>query len=187
MLVLTLLSYPTPTEEGHHHQDDHLNHLEEDALDAGGNATHTALGPVRWEAPESLRRKEYRCVRFRRGLGKLKEGRAWRDPSTHLPYSSVNNRNSEKTDAFSFGVCLYEMVARSLPWKGLTHAVVAHRVLTGKRLAVPINADPALAEVMRRCWEQDPARRPNFEFIYRRLKVKRERGRWLFGCGCVDG
>ena len=26
--------------------------------------------------------------------------------------------HSEKTDAFAFGVCLYEMVARVLPWKG---------------------------------------------------------------------
>lgn len=50
--------------------------------------------------------------------------------------------------------------------------MVAHRVLAGRRLPVPINADPALAEVMRRCWEQDPRRRPNFEFIYRRLKVR---------------
>lgn len=73
------------------------------------------------------------------------------------------------------------MVARSLPWKGLTHAVVAHRVLTGRRLAVPINADPAMAEVMRRCWEQEPARRPNFEFIYRRLKVRRRKR----GGGCL--
>lgn len=31
---------------------------------------------------------------------------------THIPH------RSEKTDAFAFGVCLYEMVARALPWKG---------------------------------------------------------------------
>lgn len=124
---------------------------------------------------------------------------------TQTFFFHTHTHTSERTDAFSFGVCLYEMVARSLPWKGLTHAIVAHRVLAGRRLPVPPNADPALAEIMRRCWRQEPAQRPNFEFIYRRLKVwvacvvrgvegKDEWGRPCMhgrplrnGCACVEG
>lgn len=56
--------------------------------------TKNVMGPVKWEAPESLQRKEY----------------------------------SEKTDAFSFGVCLYEMVAAKEPWEGETHGQVAYQV-----------------------------------------------------------
>ncbi len=36
--------------------------------------------------------------------------------------------NSEKTDAFSFAVCLYEMVSGREPWEQETHAQVAYQV-----------------------------------------------------------
>jgi len=35
-----------------------------------------------------------------------------------------------------------------------------------------MNTDPVLAEVMKSCWEGDPKRRPNFEFIHRRLRER---------------
>jgi hypothetical protein len=131
------------------------------------------MGPVKWEAPESLQHKEY----------------------------------SEKTDAFSYAVCLYEMVSQKDPWEEETHAQVgssclwrcvgelfsltlpflvsqfpsthihkhtqvAYQVICGQRLPVALNCDPVLAEVMHLCWQQDPRRRPNFEYIYRRLKER---------------
>lgn len=60
---------PKTTEEGqqqpqplHHDEAEEAEEEEALALDHGGNASQAALGPVRWEAPESLRRKEYRWV-----------------------------------------------------------------------------------------------------------------------------
>ena len=99
--------------------------------------TNNNMGPVKWEAPESLQRKEY----------------------------------SEKTDAFSYAVCLYEMVAAREPWEHETHAQVAYQVICGNRLPIALNCDPVLAELMQLCWEADPRKRPNFEYIHRRLKV----------------
>lgn len=60
--------------------------------------TKNNMGPVKWEAPESLQHKEY----------------------------------SEKTDAFSYAVCLYEMVAQRDPWEKETHAQVAYQVCRKK-------------------------------------------------------
>jgi serine/threonine protein kinase len=91
--------------------------------------TSTKLGPVRWEAPESLERKEY----------------------------------SEKTDSFSFGVCLYEIITGKQPWDFCTTpALVAVNVLRGDRLQIPINCDPVLADLAWNCWKHDPRARPTF-------------------------
>ena len=35
-----------------------------------------------------------------------------------------------------------------------------------------MNTDPVLAEIMKSCWEGDPKRRPNFEFVHRRLRER---------------
>jgi len=61
---------------------------------------------------------------------------------------------------------------QSEPWAKVTHAQVAFNVLSGKRLKIPINTDPILALIMMGCWEGDPKRRPNFEFIHRRLRER---------------
>jgi serine/threonine protein kinase len=70
--------------------------------------TTTHVGPIKWEAPESLQRKEY----------------------------------SEKTDAFSFGVCLYELVCGKEPWEGETHAQVAYQV----RSEMPVRCQCCLSD-----------------------------------------
>jgi serine/threonine protein kinase len=91
--------------------------------------TATKLGPVRWEAPESLERKEY----------------------------------SEKTDSFSFGVCIYEIITGKQPWDFCTTpTMVAVNVLRGNRLHIPINCDPILADLAWNCWHENPALRPTF-------------------------
>lgn len=43
---------------------------------------------------------------------------------------------SEASDAFSFGVVLYEMFARSPPWEGNENLDVAFRVCSGERMTV---------------------------------------------------
>ncbi|EWM20610.1 tkl family protein kinase [Nannochloropsis gaditana] len=64
------------------------------------------------------------------------------------------------------------MLTQSEPWARVTHAQVAFNILSGKRLKIPINTDPVLADIMRRCWEQNPRWRPNFEYIYYKLRER---------------
>jgi hypothetical protein len=46
------------------------------------------------------------------------------------------------------------------------------QVICGNRLPISLNCDPTIAEIMTQCWEGDPQRRPNFEYIHRRLKER---------------
>jgi len=101
--------------------------------------TASDVGPIRWTAPEAMRRKEY----------------------------------SERSDVFSFGVVLWEMSARAVPWGGLENLDVAFRVCSGERLIPPGSGngelDPAITELMHCCWSHDPTSRPSMQSIIETL------------------
>ena len=70
-------------------------------------------------------------------------------------------------------MCLVEVVDRKLPWTGVAMgAEVPHRVTTGVRPVRQLKkCNRTLADLIRECWEQTPAERPNFTTIVRRLEV----------------
>ena len=77
---------------------------------------------------------------------------------------------SEKTDSFSFGVCIYEIVTGREPWSRCsTSALVILNVLKGMRMQLPINCDPVLAHIASQCWAHHPDARPDFTSIVDRL------------------
>eukprot|EP00172_Hildenbrandia_rubra_P001221 Plantae.Rhodophyta-Hildenbrandia_rubra.ctg17685.p1 GENE.Plantae.Rhodophyta-Hildenbrandia_rubra.ctg17685~~Plantae.Rhodophyta-Hildenbrandia_rubra.ctg17685.p1 ORF type:complete len:1190 (+),score=214.78 Plantae.Rhodophyta-Hildenbrandia_rubra.ctg17685:7762-11331(+) len=74
-----------------------------------------------------------------------------------------NRPYSEKADVFSFGILLWEMVDRRLPYFGMKPMQVALAVLNqGLRPQIPPNCPRPLRWLMERCWSQDPLRRPSF-------------------------
>ncbi|PNH11364.1 putative serine/threonine-protein kinase [Tetrabaena socialis] len=83
------------------------------------------------------------------------------------------------TDIYSFGVCLWEMLAGARPWEGLSAVPIACQVtLMGRRLPVPpqnVPGDspsrwpPRLCELLEECWDKDPDRRPAAAELAKRL------------------
>ena len=68
---------------------------------------------------------------------------------------------STRSDIFSFGCVVYEMHTGSQPFRGDTVAeILAHVIARDPDLtALPINLNPRVAELLRRCLEKDPKRR----------------------------
>ena len=66
------------------------------------------------------------------------------------------------------------MASRSVPWAGLTSQAAAHAVLSGERLAVPLDVDPVMGSLMQRCWATDPKERPTMAEAREILKERHD-------------
>ncbi|XP_015231748.1 PREDICTED: mitogen-activated protein kinase kinase kinase MLT-like isoform X1 [Cyprinodon variegatus] len=73
---------------------------------------------------------------------------------------------SETCDTFSYGVVLWEMLTREIPFKGLEGLQVAWLVVEkNERLTIPSSCPASFAELMRKCWSAEPKERPMFKQI----------------------
>uniref|UniRef100_A0A8C6V7X7 Mitogen-activated protein kinase kinase kinase 20 n=1 Tax=Naja naja TaxID=35670 RepID=A0A8C6V7X7_NAJNA len=73
---------------------------------------------------------------------------------------------SETCDTYSYGVVLWEMLTREVPFKGLEGLQVAWLVVEkNERLTIPSSCPGSFAELMLQCWEADPKKRPSFKQI----------------------
>ncbi|VAI72371.1 unnamed protein product [Triticum turgidum subsp. durum] len=82
-----------------------------------------------------------------------------------------NEPSDEKCDVFSYGVILWELCTLLQPWEGMNPMQVVGAVgFQERRLDIPAEVDPAIAEIIERCWQTDPKTRPSFSEIMAALK-----------------
>lgn len=93
-------------------------------------------------------------------------------PQWMAPEILRNEPSNEKSDVFSFGVILWELMTESIPWNNLNALQVVGVVgFMDKRLELPDGLDPEVASIIRDCWKSDPGQRPSFEDIIRRMSI----------------
>ncbi|KAI3910430.1 hypothetical protein MKX01_034824 [Papaver californicum] len=82
-----------------------------------------------------------------------------------------NEPSDEKCDVYSFGVILWELCTMQQPWGGMNPMQVVGAVgFQHRRLDVPNDMDPVVADIIQKCWQTDPKLRPSFAEIMRALK-----------------
>ncbi|OIW15004.1 hypothetical protein TanjilG_28263 [Lupinus angustifolius] len=75
-------------------------------------------------------------------------------PEWMAPEVLRNEPANEKCDVYSFGVILWELATTRIPWKGLNPMQVVGAVgFQNKRLEIPEEIDPVVAQIIRDCWQ----------------------------------
>ncbi|KAL7160178.1 hypothetical protein ABFS83_01G076800 [Erythranthe nasuta] len=106
------------------------------------------------------------------GLSKLKcatfltakSGRG--TPQWMAPEVLRNEPSTEKSDVFSYGVILWELMTQRVPWDDLNSLQVVGVVgFMDRRLEIPSNIDPQVSSIITDCWRSNPEERPSFEDI----------------------
>ncbi|XP_004086453.1 protein-tyrosine kinase 6 [Oryzias latipes] len=79
-------------------------------------------------------------------------------------------RFSIKSDVWSFGVLLYEIITRGgNPYPGLDNTEIHEKISRGYRMPRPLKCPMSLYEIMMKCWSFEPEDRPEFKTLRTQL------------------
>jgi fyn-related kinase len=86
------------------------------------------------------------------------------------PEAALLNRFSIKSDVWSFGIVLYEIITYGKPpYLGMTDDDVKQQIQQGYCMPPPGGCPGKLYDIMLNCWRVEPANRPNFETLQQQL------------------
>jgi Protein tyrosine and serine/threonine kinase len=80
---------------------------------------------------------------------------------------------TRSADMYSYGVVLWELVARKIPFEGKSEAAIIRQVTQNKREtvdAIPAGCTPKLSHLIRQCWTAEPPKRPSANEAITQLK-----------------
>ncbi|XP_038066679.1 angiopoietin-1 receptor-like [Patiria miniata] len=95
-----------------------------------------------------------------------------RIPVRWMAIESLTRRvYKSKSDVWSFGILLWEIATYgSTPYPGIVTKSLAQRLLDGYRMPKPDNCADEIYNLMLKCWQEVPSKRPTFKVLYDALE-----------------
>jgi serine/threonine protein kinase len=85
-----------------------------------------------------------------------------------------NGPYTEKSDIFSLGMVLYELLTERVPYEDKSFLQVLNAVNTQNEYPpIPSDCDPDFTQLLKDCWRKDPNSRPDINEVLKRLKTLR--------------
>jgi serine/threonine protein kinase len=86
---------------------------------------------------------------------------------------SAARKYSQKSDIYSFGMVLWELASREVPFKD-AHGpeLIPKWVSEGEREEIPKDTPPKIAHLIKLCWANDIQKRPTADDAVKYLKNK---------------
>ena len=82
------------------------------------------------------------------------------------PEAALYNRFTIKSDVWSFGVLIFEIITRgAMPYAGMNNRQVLEAVEKGYRMPAPDGCPDPLYQIMLTCWKREAEERPTFEHL----------------------
>jgi hypothetical protein len=121
-----------------------------------------------------------------RGMNSIMTSGGGVNPRWLAPEILRGENCTKASDVFSFGVVMWEILTRRVPWEGETTWAIVGQVQSGGRLQVDDETvdrmddmDDASKEqfigLMQKCWNQDPEQRPDFGLVAQSLRELQKR------------
>jgi serine/threonine protein kinase len=83
-------------------------------------------------------------------------------PAYMAPEILQKKSYTEKVDIFAFGILIWEIFTRKIPYEGNELVDLKQRVLAGDKLYIPKNVPKDIEKVINLCINSDPNNRPSF-------------------------
>jgi len=77
------------------------------------------------------------------------------------PEVMTSTKYSEKADIFSLGMVFYEIFCRRLPYEDVEQHMIARLIERGTKPVMPKGVPKPLTKLIKECWYDKPAKRPN--------------------------
>ena len=101
----------------------------------------------------------------------------------------MQNTFSEASDVWSVGVVMWEILTYGkFPYTGVNNLDVLFMLIGGERMAMPASCPKVFWQIIVKCWDEDPEKRPSFsdlDKVLGKLLTKipktseRDLGKWI--------